>query len=75
MHSKKHIIVAQFFISGLMSLLMSGFFSFFHLGFTTYGLETWRESFLIAWPIAFTLSMIVGPIGFKISEMLLKIKT
>ena len=69
--TKKLIILAQVFISGLMAFLMSGIMSCLHMGFTAIWLEVWSSTFLIAWPIAFALSLIVGPISFKMAGFLM----
>jgi hypothetical protein len=70
-NSKKLIILAQVFISCLMAFLMSGIFSYFHLGFTAQWLQIWSSTFIIAWPIAFVLSMVVGPLSFKMAGLVL----
>lgn len=72
MHSKKIIIVAQLFISGSMAFLMTGFL---HMGFTAQWIAGWAQSFVIAWPVAFVLSAMVGPLGFKIATQLVAPKT
>lgn len=48
MHSKRVIIVAQVFISGMMAFLMTGFFSFLNLGFSVKTLGTWAAAFVVA---------------------------
>ncbi|MEM5470438.1 DUF2798 domain-containing protein [Hoeflea sp. AS60] len=70
-NSKKLVIVAQVFISCLMALLMSGIFSYFHLGFTMEWLHIWSSTFIIAWPIVFVLSMVVGPLSFRTASIIL----
>jgi len=67
MTDKKTIIIAQLLISGMMAALMTGFFGFLHLGPTSLWLYEWRNSFAIAWPVAFVLSTVVGWISFKIA--------
>lgn len=67
MQKKQTILVAQFIISFMMALLMTGIFSFFELGMTQTWLEAWMRHFIVAWPIAFVLSIIVGAIGFKLA--------
>lgn len=63
----KTVILAQVFISFLMALLMSGFMGFLHLGPTLVWLVEWRNAFFIAWPVAFLLSLGVGPVSFKLA--------
>lgn len=64
----KTIITAQAFISGMMAFLMTGFFGFIHFGLTSLWLSEWGKAFIIAWPVAFCLSLIVGRIGFKLAH-------
>lgn len=70
-NSRKLIILAQVFISCLMAFLMSGLFSYFHLGLTMQWLQIWSSTFIIAWPIAFVLSMVVGPVSFRMASFIL----
>lgn len=68
MQNKKIIIIAQVLISFMMALLMSGIFSFINLGFTELWIKTWLSNFIVAWPIAFILSLFVSALAFKLSE-------
>jgi len=70
MHSKKVIITAQVFISGMMAFLMTGFFAMLHLGLTTAMVDAWISSLVIAWPVAFSFSMVVSPIAFMLAGRL-----
>lgn len=70
MHSKKVVITAQVFISGMMACLMTGFFATLHLGLTAAMLDAWTGSFVIAWPVAFVLSLIVSPVAFMMAGRL-----
>jgi hypothetical protein len=70
MPSKKLVITAQVFISGMMAFLMTGFFATLHLGLTRVMLDAWIESFVIAWPVAFCLSLLVSPLAFMIAGRL-----
>lgn len=72
MQPKKMIIVAQFFISGMMALFMSGVMSVIHMGFSQAWLAQWGPNFLTAWPIAFVARMVVGPIGFALARKVLR---
>ena len=69
--NKKLIILAQVFISGLIALLMSGIMSLFHRGFSAELLQIWSSTFIVAWPIAFVLSLVVGPVSFKLAALVL----
>jgi hypothetical protein len=66
------IIIAQIFISGIMAFLMSGIFTHLEFGPTVQWLQIWAKGFAMAWPIAFVLSMAVGPAGFRIARFLLR---
>ncbi|MGL5737804.1 MAG: DUF2798 domain-containing protein [Plesiomonas shigelloides] len=68
MHKKHTLIIAQLFISLMMACLMTGIFSLLELGFSLTWLHTWAKHFLLAWPVAFCLSLVVGNIGFKLAE-------
>jgi hypothetical protein len=73
MTDTKTIILAQFFISGMMAFLMTGFFGFLHFGPTIEWLHEWSSAFAIAWPVAFCLSLIVGKLGFTIAYRIRRI--
>lgn len=70
MHSKKIVITAQVFISGMMAFLMTGFFAMLHLGLTPAMLDAWISSLVIAWPVAFCFSIVVSPIAFMLAGRL-----
>lgn len=70
MTDTKTIVIAQIFISGMMAFLMTGFFGFLHLGLSAQWLQEWRTSFVIAWPVAFCFSLVVGKLGFAIASRL-----
>lgn len=67
MHNPKTLILAQAMISFAMALMMTGFFAFLALGATVEWLHAWTRSFIIAWPLAFCLSLVVGKVAFKIA--------
>ncbi|WP_127106892.1 DUF2798 domain-containing protein [Pararhodobacter zhoushanensis] len=64
MQSRKVILLAQLFISGLMAFLMSGIMGFVHAGAAPDFLKIWLGAFITAWPIAFVLSLGVSPLAF-----------
>ncbi|MGU3575964.1 DUF2798 domain-containing protein [Brucellaceae bacterium C25G] len=66
----KTIILAQAFISFMMAFLMTGFFGALHFGITLVWLTEWLQAFLIAWPVAFCLSLFVGRLGFKVANVI-----
>ena len=67
MHHAKTTLLAQIFISFMMAFIMTGFFGFLHLGATQTWLWDWASAFVIAWPVAFGLSLVVGRIAFALA--------
>lgn len=74
MIQRKFLLVTQIFISGMMALAMTFFFSALHLGFSLLMLKGWFSSFIIAWPVAFCFSIVISPIAFKITEKVFNVK-
>lgn len=68
MNDPKTIVLAQLFISGMMAFLMTRLFGFLHLGLTPLWLSEWANAFIIAWPVAFVLSLGVGRAGFSLAQ-------
>ncbi len=65
---EKHtIILAQVFISCLMALLMTFLFSILPFGFGPGWFGIWMQHWLSAWPVAFILSLGVGPLAFGLA--------
>ncbi|KAA2317252.1 DUF2798 domain-containing protein [Pseudooceanicola sediminis] len=71
--TKTTIIVSQFFISGLMALLMSFAMSILPIGFADGWLFQWMQNWLTSWPIAFVLSLMVCPVAFKLASLTLRL--
>ncbi len=63
----KTIAIAQFFISGMMAFLMSGYATALHFGVGPAWPAEWGRAFVLAWPVAFVLSLGVGRLGFLIA--------
>ncbi len=66
---KSIIVLAQFFIAFMMALLMTGIFTAFPMHFASGWIGLWMNRFLTAMPIAFVLSLAVGPLAFKMSAI------
>jgi len=64
----KTLLLAQALISFMMATLMTGFFSFLALGFSDIWPAAWFHNFIIAWPVAFCLSLVVGKVAFAIAH-------
>ncbi|SDK23494.1 DUF2798 domain-containing protein [Aliiruegeria lutimaris] len=62
------LFTAQIFISFLMALIMTGIFSAVPTGFAPGWIQTWLAHFAVAWPVAFLLSLLVGPESFFLAE-------
>ena len=67
----KTILLAQAMISFTMALLMSGYATLLQFGFTTEWLAVWSHAFVMAWPVAFLLSMVIGKAAFTLANKLL----
>lgn len=66
--TKKHALVSQIFMTFFMAALMSGLLGLvFGGGFSMEWLTTWPKQFIIAWPIAFALTMVAWPASVKIA--------
>lgn len=52
----------------MMATLMTGIFGFLKLAATAAFVQQWGESLVMAWPIAFMLSLVVGPITLKLAD-------
>ncbi|MDE4175127.1 DUF2798 domain-containing protein [Phaeobacter sp. PT47_59] len=72
-HTKATVLLAQFFIALIMAFLMTGIFTGIPTGFAPGWVSVWLQRFVIAMPIAFVLSLAVGPIGFFLASRLIRI--
>ncbi len=66
------MILAQAFISLLMAFLMTAIFTAFPMHFEPGWIWVWLTRFVRAWPIAFALSLIVGPLSFRMANMVMR---
>lgn len=73
MQSKALILLAQVFISMMMAFLMSGIMGAISLGLTEEWLRVWPRAFVTSWPIAFVLSLFVGPAAFWMASRVLRL--
>lgn len=63
---KKFALLAQVFMTFFMAALMSGILGLiFSGGFSLAWLANWPKQFIIAWPIAFLLTMVCWPLAMK----------
>ena len=66
--STRTVLLAQFFISGMMATAMS-----LYMGLMQAGpgfLSHWGQAIFMAWPVAFLLSLGIGPLAFWMSYQL-----
>ncbi|WP_238368134.1 DUF2798 domain-containing protein [Mesobacterium pallidum] len=68
MLEKRIVILSQLIISCLMAFSMSGIMGLIHMGATREWLAAWPATFAMAWPIAFVLSLGVGPLAFWLAR-------
>ena len=66
--TKATVILAQVFISCLMAFLMTGIFTAIPSPLAPGWVGIWLTRFATAWPIAFVLSMAVGPLSFWLAR-------
>ena len=72
MHSKKTLLIAQLLISAMMAFLMTGYASALSDGLVPGFVTLWLTRFVTAWPVAFVLSLLVGPLAFRLAAVLTK---
>lgn len=70
MSDKKTLLIAQLLMTFMMAFLMSGIMSLLQLGATVTWLQVWPQQFIIAWPIAFCLTLFVSKIAFGVAHRL-----
>ncbi|MBD3804758.1 MAG: DUF2798 domain-containing protein [Thioclava sp.] len=70
--AKRMILLAQLLISCMMAFMMSFLFSVMPLGFPEGWMAIWMHHYLTAWPVAFILSLGVGPLAFKMSSIIMQ---
>lgn len=70
--AKATIILAQVFISCMMAFLMTLIFTGVPLGFGEGWVVEWLRRFITAWPVAFLLSLVVGPLSFRLAALCLR---
>jgi hypothetical protein len=64
---RKTLLLAQVLITFMMAASMSGIMSFIALGPSALWLRVWPSQFLIAWPIAFVLTLFVSKFAFSLA--------
>ena len=69
--SRATMILAQVFISMMMAFLMTCIFTAVPMEFRPGWVGAWLGRFIRAWPIAFALSLVVGPLAFRMAHGLM----
>ncbi|KFC07120.1 hypothetical protein GTGU_02106 [Trabulsiella guamensis ATCC 49490] len=67
---KRTILVSQLLMTFMMALSMSGIMLLIATGPTAQWFELWPRQFLMAWPIAFILTMIAWPLSVKLAYLI-----
>lgn len=70
--SKKHALLSQVVMTFLMAASMSGLMGLIIAGPSMAWLTSWPLQFLIAWPIAFALTMVAWPLSMKLAGAALR---
>ncbi len=71
-HTKATVLLAQFFIALFMAFLMTGIFTAIPTGFAPGWVVIWLQRFIVAMPIAFVLSLGVGPLAFFLASRIVR---
>lgn len=61
-------VVFALLMSLLMSSLMSGWVTWLNLGMSADFLPHWQHAFVAAWPAAFTIVMLCGPMVHRLAS-------
>jgi len=68
-------ITFAWLMSGLMSLLMTGWIGWINAGIGADFLARWAHAFLLAWPAAFTIVLIAAPTVQRLTQRLVTVDT
>ncbi len=72
MMDKKTIIISQLVMTFIMALTISGIMLLITLGPTAEWLAIWPKQFIMAWPIAFVLTMIAWPLSMALTRLIVR---
>ena len=68
---KKSILLSQVIMTFIMAATMSGLMGLIIEGPSMDWLSTWPKQFIIAWPIAFALTMVAWPASMALTAKIL----
>lgn len=60
-------LVFSFYMSLFLAFLMTAWVTFLNLGFTPIYFEKWLTAFAMAWPAAWVIAFLFGPIIAKLT--------
>lgn len=66
--SKKQLFITQVIMTLIMASVMSGLLSLIFSGPSMEWLKAWPGQFIIAWPIAFCLTMVAWPASMALGK-------
>ena len=69
---KKSALLTQVIMTFIMALSMSGILGLIFKGPSMEGLSRWPKQFMIAWPLAFALTMVAWPTSMALSGAILR---
>ena len=68
--NKKTVLLTQVIMTLIMAASMPGVMGLVFTGPSMEWLASWPRQFLIAWPIAFALTMVAWPVSMALGRML-----
>ncbi|KGN32059.1 hypothetical protein N802_10675 [Knoellia sinensis KCTC 19936] len=69
---KKSALISQVIMTFIMAATMSGTMGLIFAGPSMEWLAAWPRQLIIAWPIAFALTMIAWPVSMKLTGAILR---
>ncbi|OCS48403.1 DUF2798 domain-containing protein [Ralstonia pickettii] len=63
-------VIFAWLMSGLMSLLMTGWIGWINAGISPGFLARWAHAFVLAWPAAFSIVLIAAPVVQRLTQRL-----
>lgn len=70
--SKKSILISQIIMTFIMAATMSGIMGLIIMGPSAEWLTAWPQQFIVAWPIAFALTMVAWPASMALAGKILR---
>lgn len=71
--NKKTALLTQVVMTFIMAAVMSGLMSLIAVGPSMSWLASWPKQFVVAWPIAFLLTMVAWPLSMRIAGTLVSL--